>query len=235
MILSFFLLIFLLPIISGDLTATYFPNTGFGGESIQKIDPTINFAWNKSSPLSPPFPSSNYTVRWRGTLSIPQNDTLTFSILSDDGIHLWINDHLRYPFFFYFFTSQNVVLVIVDFVVSSVRELKGIEGIPVVVGDRLSIQVEYLHTGKMAPSRIALMWEGENMEKQVIPAKYLESTLLPGQKERYELRDRLSQGGWNTYCLLFCFLCFYWFFFSVGGMEICWLMSTFQQDFLSHF
>jgi len=60
------------------LKGEYFPNTEFAGApTATRIDPTINFDWDKASP-APGLPNENYSVRWTGTLTPPGPGVYSF-------------------------------------------------------------------------------------------------------------------------------------------------------------
>jgi beta-glucosidase len=73
------------------LSGSYYPNATLSGEpTVTRVDPTISFTWTAASP-APGLGSTNYSVKWTGTLTPPVTGTYTFALSSDDGSRLFIN------------------------------------------------------------------------------------------------------------------------------------------------
>jgi len=75
------------PIYQSDINATAIPN-------ITRIDPNIDFIW---SPLRDPLPSGiiddgEWAADWTGFINISVNETYQFTLSSDDGSWLFIDD-----------------------------------------------------------------------------------------------------------------------------------------------
>ena len=69
------------------LLGKYYRNQDWLGEPIDiQVDPTINFDWSKSFPLTPPF-----SVEWTGNILIEQPGSYTFGLIADDGAVLMID------------------------------------------------------------------------------------------------------------------------------------------------
>jgi beta-glucosidase len=76
------------------LKAEYFSNKTFSGEPvITKTDSQINFNWHGGSP-GDGIGGAQWSARWNGILTPPQNGQYTFSLTSDDGSRLFIDDKL---------------------------------------------------------------------------------------------------------------------------------------------
>lgn len=81
------------PVSTGDFTGEYFDNITLSGTPIlTRQDAVINFVLNEGSP-DPLVPADNFSVRWIKTQNFPAGDH-TFTIKSDDGIRLYIDDQL---------------------------------------------------------------------------------------------------------------------------------------------
>jgi len=73
------------------LSALYFANGSLAGAPVLKrLDSTVDFQWGLASP-APGLPADNFSVRWEGLLSAPATGRYSFSILSNDGLRLWVN------------------------------------------------------------------------------------------------------------------------------------------------
>ncbi|WP_088437300.1 PA14 domain-containing protein [Sulfurospirillum diekertiae] len=72
-------------------TVSSYPITGT--PNLTRIDATVNFPWDNSSPDSS-IQTDNFQVIWSGYIYIPKNGTWTFYTQSDDGVKLTINGSL---------------------------------------------------------------------------------------------------------------------------------------------
>ncbi|MBP0019488.1 MAG: hypothetical protein J7647_18295 [Cyanobacteria bacterium SBLK] len=71
--------------------AEYFNNKNLTGEPIlTRMDETINFDWGSGSP-DPSVPADNFSTRWVGKITPKYTETYTFSIMSDDGVRLFVD------------------------------------------------------------------------------------------------------------------------------------------------
>ena len=81
------------PAASTNWRGEYFNNQDLSGNpSLIRQDPQINFDWGGGSP-APEIQSDSFSVRWTRTASF-SSATYTFNAFSDDGIRVWLNDHL---------------------------------------------------------------------------------------------------------------------------------------------
>jgi hypothetical protein len=82
-------------------------------------------------------PADGFSVRWRGTLTVPATGTYTFRTVSDDGVRLWVNGTQRINNWTDHGTTTNT---------SSSFTLTG--------GQRVSIVLEYYERGGGAVIRL---------------------------------------------------------------------------------
>jgi len=76
------------------LKAEFFPNmTLTGAPNLTRVDPTIDFDWHSDAPASG-YATDNFSVRWSGTLTAPEDGTYSLSLTTDDGGRLFIGDQL---------------------------------------------------------------------------------------------------------------------------------------------
>ena len=75
------------------LVGEYYNGTNFSSLQYTQIDPEIRFDWGESTPGAP-VNVDNFSVRWTGYIEPRFSGTYTFSIDSDNGRRLWINDQL---------------------------------------------------------------------------------------------------------------------------------------------
>ncbi|MBK8967538.1 MAG: PQQ-dependent sugar dehydrogenase [Lewinellaceae bacterium] len=117
-----------------------------------RIDSTINFMWNDAAP-DPALPSDYFTVRWMGFVQPLYSEMYTFSVRSDDGCRLWINDQL----------------VIDQWVPQATTEHSG--QIQLTGGKKYRIRLEYLEIGGGA--NVALFWQSQHQLLEIVPKRQL--------------------------------------------------------------
>ena len=80
------------------LIATYYNNKSLSGNSVRRIDPTINFTWNadwntSNSPAAG-IGANYWSARWEGLVQAKDSGAYTFYATADDGVRLWVNGQL---------------------------------------------------------------------------------------------------------------------------------------------
>ncbi|MBN2484685.1 MAG: RICIN domain-containing protein [Bacteroidales bacterium] len=75
------------------LTAGYYSGKDFNTYKFSRIDPRVAFNWGESAP-DPLLPVDNFSVRWTGSVQPRFTGQYTFSIISDNGRRLWVNNEL---------------------------------------------------------------------------------------------------------------------------------------------
>jgi hypothetical protein len=71
----------------------YYANRWLSGSpALVRGDQTIDYNWEYGSP-SVGIPSDSFSVRWTRTVHL-QGDTYRFTTTTDDGVRLWVNNHL---------------------------------------------------------------------------------------------------------------------------------------------
>ncbi len=75
------------------LTGNYFNGMNFETKELTRVDETINFNWEASSPDAA-INNDDFSVRWTGAIEPLYSENYTFYINSDNGRRLWINDQL---------------------------------------------------------------------------------------------------------------------------------------------
>jgi uncharacterized repeat protein (TIGR03806 family) len=79
------------------LLGQYYPNTfpsdAFTGTALVRTDAVINFAWGNSAPFAG-VGSSNYTVKWTGSLQPQFNETYNLTTVAAGGVRLYVNGQL---------------------------------------------------------------------------------------------------------------------------------------------
>jgi len=71
----------------------YFANmTLSGSPALTRDDASIDFDWGAGAPAGG-LPADNFSVRWTRTLNFAA-DHYVFTVTADDGVRLWVNNHL---------------------------------------------------------------------------------------------------------------------------------------------
>jgi hypothetical protein len=141
----------------GDgLWATYYQNSNLTGITVNRIDPTIAFTWNGSSPApGTVIGGSFWSARWTGQVQARTTGAYTFYTVSDDGVRLWVND----------------ILVIDNWTVHGATEDRAT--VNMVAGQKINIKMEYFQ-GQFG-SEVDLLWSAAGVAKQPIPTSQLYS------------------------------------------------------------
>ena len=135
----------------------------FGDSTINAVDwgfdigtgaPVFD-AYGISSPIFIPdgFPKDNFSVRWEGKLKTEYSSEYTFYTVSDDGVRLYVDDHL----------------IIDQWKPQPATEFSG--KIPLKANQEYTIKVEYYEEG--GGEAMILGWECDSFPKSLIPSKNL--------------------------------------------------------------
>jgi RHS repeat-associated protein len=134
------------------LRAEYFNNQNWTGTpALVRIDQTVDFGWGVGSPGSG-VGADNFSARWTGKVFVPTAGTWTFYTVTDDGVHLWVDDQQ----------------LIEDPTYHGDTERSG--SIYLAAGEH-SIEMRMFEGGGGATARLS--WSGPGMAKQIIGSSYL--------------------------------------------------------------
>ena len=142
---------------SGGIKGEYFNNADLSGTPVlTRIDPDVDFSWGGTGPGAP-LPDNGWSARWTADLEIAIADTFTFSVNSEGGTRLWIDD-------------KRVIDMWVSWVATKYASLpmyleKGIH----------SLRLEFADWDRNAEQH--LFWSTPTMAEQVIPAGPLQPPL----------------------------------------------------------
>jgi hypothetical protein len=142
------------------LEAHYFSGCNFEKLVCKRLDPTIDFEWTGESP-APGLTDSLYSVRWTGTLEIPEGGEWTITIAVDDGGRLYLDG----------------TKVIDKWIDQGVTEYSW--KITKEKGARVPIQVEFYQ--RYGGSVARLYWEGPGQPKAIISPR----RLTPPSRKRW--------------------------------------------------
>ena len=141
----------------GDgLTARIYDDKYFSDLKVTRVDSQVAFDWGDGSPDAS-VENDTYSISWQGGIMVPQKGEYVFYTSSDDGVRLYVND----------------MLIIDRSVDQGQTEYSG--SIYLRPGTVYPIRVEYYENGGSAA--MYLSWSGPGISKQIIPTKYLASTV----------------------------------------------------------
>jgi MYXO-CTERM domain-containing protein len=138
----------------GGLTGQYFDELAFGGTSLTRIDPVIDFNWGAAAPDAT-LGADTFSVRWTGEINADFAETYLFSTTSDDGVRLSIDG-----------------AVVIDHFDNHAPTLD--TGSVALTPGWHPIVLEYFENGGGA--QIDLSWASPSQPEQIVP----ESHLRPG-------------------------------------------------------
>ena len=79
---------------SGGLLGEYYNESMiFTGTPVTRLDSQVSFNWGKSKP-HPDIDADHFSVCWTGGVTPDYSEPYTFSVRTDDGVRLWVNNEL---------------------------------------------------------------------------------------------------------------------------------------------
>jgi hypothetical protein len=134
------------------LLGTYYKEAQFGGSTLTRVDPTIDFNWGDRDP-APGFARTNFSVRWSGQIKADYTEEYTFYTVTDEQVRLWIDNRLliNRP-------EQSWLM-----------ESK--EGVALAAGERYDVRLE---TKSQTGGAVAkLFWSSASISKTNVPSTHL--------------------------------------------------------------
>jgi len=138
------------------LRGEYYSGADFETYVTQRLDDAVAFHWPVDGPPVAGLPTDRYSVRWTGRVRPLLTEGYTFSIDTDEGVRLWIDEQL-----------------IVDRWTSGWPFASEAPGIPVLLraGQFHELRLEFRNTRDAA--RIELKWESDSLPRELVPANRL--------------------------------------------------------------
>ncbi len=78
---------------SGGLLGEYFDERNMTNLKLTRIDQQVSFNWGNGTP-SPLLDANTFSVCWTGWVVPDYSEAYTFSVRTDDGVRLWVNNEL---------------------------------------------------------------------------------------------------------------------------------------------
>ncbi|MDD2763158.1 MAG: chitobiase/beta-hexosaminidase C-terminal domain-containing protein [Opitutaceae bacterium] len=147
---------------TSGFSAAYYQTADFGGTSVLRLDPLIDFP---NAAAGRALVANTGSVRWTGVLTAQFSETCTFHVKSDGAPRLWIGD----------------TLVIDGSGQTAYGELAG--SIHLQAGQAYPLRLDYgvRDPAHSASDRITLSWSGLSIPRELVPTRQVASGLAyPG-------------------------------------------------------
>lgn len=141
------------------LKAEYFNGTSFDQLKVTRLDSTVNFDWENTSPAAGVDPNG-FSVRWSGKLIPKYTENYTLYTETHGGVRLWIDG----------------VKVIDNW--NTNEEAKHSGNVSLQAGRQYQVQLEYKDNKDEA--KVRLLWSSRSQLKEVIPQSQLDPPFVPG-------------------------------------------------------
>ena len=128
---------------------------------LTRIDPMVDFDWGGNSPEPGIVNADDFTVRWTGTIEVPNSETYTFYTEGDDGIKLWVNNELIIDTWTWSKT-WHVTQPHIEF---------GSGEITLTAGQQYEIKLEHYEHGGNAKCKLS--WSTPTLPQEAVPSRYL--------------------------------------------------------------
>jgi autotransporter-associated beta strand protein len=138
------------------LKGEYFDDVHFSKPKLTRTDAEINFDWGTDSP-DKSVEADTFSVRWSGLLLVPETGNYTFSVLSNEGVRLYING----------------VPIIDQF---EDQETQWIDAKPIKLAARQLVEIQLEYYENAGPAVAKLKWTGPAVAGErgsIIPKNYL--------------------------------------------------------------
>ncbi|MHC4675666.1 MAG: PA14 domain-containing protein, partial [Planctomycetota bacterium] len=145
------------------------PDDPFQTFVLERIDPDIDFEWGNGTP-DPLVNVDDFSVQWVGEVEAEFTETYTFTVRTDDGARLWVNDQL----------------LVDSWINQGPTRYSGT--IDLVAGDAYPLVVEWYERGGGAV--VQLFWESPSLPEEIVPQRLLSLALRatnPRPRHRQEI------------------------------------------------
>jgi hypothetical protein len=163
---------------SGGLTGSYFTNKWFSGDAYQtQVDTQVNFSWGSDDIITDV--ASNYvSITWEGFVLPAFTEAYTFSVESNDGIRLYVNEEL-------------LIDELSDVANDASSHILSSSTVSLTASEFASIKVQYYDATGAA--FVSVFWESASLTKEVIPSANLyykfDSVPIGGESAPLELES----------------------------------------------
>ena len=150
------------------LRGEYFNDKHFRGDKrvLERRDAKVEFDFGQASPLADKIDPKEYCIRWQDAVLAPDTGEYEFTIKTDNGARLWVND-MRQP--------------LVDAWVKSGDETEHRQSMMLLGGRVYPLRLEFFKSkdGKQEKGSIALVWKPPHRAAEPIPERNLSPNWFP--------------------------------------------------------
>jgi hypothetical protein len=144
------------------LRGEYFNAKHFGGDKrvLERRDATVDFKFAEASPLAEKIEPQEFSIRWQGSLLAPDTGDYEFTLRSENGARLWLNDNRR---------------ALIDAWVKSGEDTEHRETIHLLGGRAYPLRLEFFKSkeAKEKTASISLVWQPPGGVTEVVPERCL--------------------------------------------------------------
>lgn len=144
------------------LRGEYFNAKNFRGDKrvLERRDATVDFKFGEGSPLAEKIEPQEFSIRWQGSLLAPDTGEYEFTLRSENGARLWLNDNQR---------------ALIDAWVKSGEETEHRETIRLLGGRVYPLRLEFFKSkeAKEKTASISLVWKPPGGVTEVVPERCL--------------------------------------------------------------
>jgi glucose/arabinose dehydrogenase len=156
---------------TGQFSARYYANTALSGSPVlERCETAVDYRWVLGSP-DPAVPADNFSVRWSGRFNLSAGE-YTFTMLSDDGLRVWIDGVLVHD---YWHPQGPVAHYVTRWLHEGLHQ----------------VDIEYYEGVGGATARVTWVAESENMPPQV-------TITSPALEQTFRVNDVISYSGSAT-------------------------------------
>lgn len=143
---------------TGGLLGEYFSTRFLTNLTAKRVDSMVSFDWGGSIP-HPAIAANDFSVCWSGYVTPRYSEIYTFSVRTDDGVRLWVNDEL----------------LVDEWTDHGSTTYSGTTSTTLVAGQKYSIRMEFYEKGGDAVAWLG--WESASQPRKAI----YEMNLEPGE------------------------------------------------------
>jgi hypothetical protein len=143
----------------GGLTGAYFKSGNFRRENRihERLDPRIEFDFGEAAPDADGISSDEFSIRWRGSLWVPDTGEYEFILRTPNGARLWVNDDDE---------------PLIDAGVASGDQEESRSSLKLLGGRAYPLRLDFFKS-KDKRAALGLEWNPPHGTREIIPARYL--------------------------------------------------------------
>ncbi|WP_020468471.1 DUF1592 domain-containing protein [Zavarzinella formosa] len=154
------------------LKGEYFKERNPGKRLIERTDPEVKFDFGVNAPAEKDFDAKEFSIRWTGSVLIPETGEYTFIVKSNQSVRLFVNDN-KNPIADGYVRSGN------DNEYKGTVYLLGGRVYPIRLDFSKALQGVKDKNPKPLPAFVTLLWQQPNGTAETIPSRQLSPQWSP--------------------------------------------------------